>query len=281
MAANVGAAVAGARAGDDPLPETRVARKDAWPRDLWLDALWETGGLRPAEWSVAYCYSQYAGKKDHAWVMWDELMSRTGIKSRDTVWRATRRLVDLGWLKQVEPARHHRSPVYQLTVPIGRLLNVDDEVHVVKRPARGKTTRPSGAADSTKDSGEDSLSRGDEGSDFSDQGSDFSWVDHEKSDPIDPKEASDFDGSNSLHHAAGATPTETIAVADAKARRSLARAINCVTEDSGCDRETAVDFLRWLQQNRAPISDLEAYVAKLMWDGGIAPLLETYYAEQE
>jgi len=88
-----------------------------WPRDVWLDAMWESEAVKPNERVVAYAYARYAGADDLAWCSWDELRKRTGIRSRDAVNRAVSGLVADGWLVEVEKARQHYSTRYRLTVP--------------------------------------------------------------------------------------------------------------------------------------------------------------------
>lgn len=91
---------------------------DKWPRDLWLEAIWEDPTLKPNERVVAYCYAQYAGKTSTTWCAWDEIKRRTGIRSKDAVWRAVSGLVGAGWLEESQRARQHRSAVYRLTCPV-------------------------------------------------------------------------------------------------------------------------------------------------------------------
>jgi hypothetical protein len=88
-----------------------------WPRDAWLDALWEAEPVKPNERVVAYAYARYAGSGDISWCSWDELRKRTGIRSRDAISRAVSGLVDGGWLFEVERARQHYSTRYRLTIP--------------------------------------------------------------------------------------------------------------------------------------------------------------------
>lgn len=91
---------------------------DKWPRDLWLEAIWEDPTLKPNERVVAYCYAQYAGKTSTTWCSWEEIKRRTGIRSKDAVWRAVSGLIRARWLKEIQPARQHRSAVYRLTCPV-------------------------------------------------------------------------------------------------------------------------------------------------------------------
>lgn len=96
-------------------------------RQQYQDALWAENALRPNELLVALAYAKYAGAKDPrtgekapddvAWVEWVTLSTLTKIRSRDALNRATRGLVDAGWMRQVEAARQHRAPRYQLTIP--------------------------------------------------------------------------------------------------------------------------------------------------------------------
>lgn len=96
-------------------------------RIRYTDAVWSPNALRPNEKLVALTYARYAGAKDPrtgeqadddvAWVDWITLSEHTGIRSRDGLHRATRGLVDAGWMHQIEAARQHRSPRYRLTIP--------------------------------------------------------------------------------------------------------------------------------------------------------------------
>ena len=89
----------------------------AWPRDRWLDALWDCETLKPRERAVAYVYARYAGSKSTSWCSWDELIRRTSIRSRTTISDAIAGLIEGGWLVEVEPARQHYSARYALEVP--------------------------------------------------------------------------------------------------------------------------------------------------------------------
>lgn len=96
-------------------------------RDRYTDAVWGPNCLRPNEVLVALAYVKYAGAKDPttgekspedvAWVNWSTLSDMTGIRSKTALSRATTALVDAGWMTQIAPARHHRSPRYTLTIP--------------------------------------------------------------------------------------------------------------------------------------------------------------------
>lgn len=102
-------------------------KKAATFRSRYSDAIWEPNALRPNEKLVALTYARYAGAKDPrngdtadedvAWVDWITLSEHTGIRSRDGLNRATRGLIDAGWMHQIEAARQHRSPRYRLTIP--------------------------------------------------------------------------------------------------------------------------------------------------------------------
>lgn len=113
---------------------------ERWPRDLWLDAIWEDPALKPNERVVAYVYARYAGSGDTAWVSWPEIMLRTGMTSKRTVSRALKVLTDLGWLTVVARARQHRSTVYRLTVPAQRYLSATAEP--VDNPSSGSNGIP-------------------------------------------------------------------------------------------------------------------------------------------
>lgn len=89
-----------------------------WPRDMWLEAIWEDPDLKPNERVVAYVYARYAGKSDIAWTSWPEIMRRTGMRSRRSVSAALQALGKSGWLVQVQRPRQHRSAVYRLTCPL-------------------------------------------------------------------------------------------------------------------------------------------------------------------
>ena len=102
-------------------------KKAATFRSRYSDAIWAPNALRPNEKLVALTYIRYAGAKDPrtgdtadedvSWVDWITLSEHTGIRSRDGLHRATKGLVDAGWMVQVEAARQHRSPRYRLTSP--------------------------------------------------------------------------------------------------------------------------------------------------------------------
>lgn len=94
-------------------------RSKRWPRDAFVAAVWESEQLRPLERIVALAYADHAKDSDVAWVTWTRLSQRTGIRSKTALSKATKGLVDAGWLKCVRPARQHYSPEYQLLIPVG------------------------------------------------------------------------------------------------------------------------------------------------------------------
>jgi len=87
-----------------------------WHRDVWMDAVWDST-LKPNERAVAYAFYRYAGNKKTSWCTWEELIRRTGIKSRNGVWLALKSLIELGWLEESEKARQHYSARYKLVIP--------------------------------------------------------------------------------------------------------------------------------------------------------------------
>lgn len=91
-----------------------------WPRDTWLDAIWESEALKPNERVLAHAFARYAGKKKTTWCSWEELRRRTGIRSKNGVWSALKGLIDSGWLKETAKARQHYSARYELTIPTGQ-----------------------------------------------------------------------------------------------------------------------------------------------------------------
>lgn len=105
------------RARSESAPDGDRASDLVWPRDVWLDALWDAEGLKPNERVVAYAYARYAGRRDVSWCSWDELRRRTGIRSRDAISRALAGLIGAGWLTEVSKARQHYSARYRLTIP--------------------------------------------------------------------------------------------------------------------------------------------------------------------
>jgi hypothetical protein len=108
---------------------------DRWPRDLWLDAIWEDEALKPVERAVAYVYARYAGKNDTAWCSWAEIMRRTGMRSKKTVGASLAALVKAGWLSEVERPRQHLSAVYRLTCPVDNSLSGSDSLPLSGSPA--------------------------------------------------------------------------------------------------------------------------------------------------
>lgn len=103
-------------------------------RTRYSDAVWGENALRAPERLVALAYVKYAGAtdprtkeradEDVSWVEWQTLSTMTGIRSKTALSRSTKALVEAGWMRQVEPARQHRAPRYQLTIP------ADPEVRV-------------------------------------------------------------------------------------------------------------------------------------------------------
>lgn len=101
-------------------------KKDTF-RARYSDAVWAPNALRPNEKLIALTYVRYAGAKDPrtgeiadddvAWVDQGTLSEHTGIRSRDSITRALKGLVDAGWLVLIAPARQYRSPRYRLVIP--------------------------------------------------------------------------------------------------------------------------------------------------------------------
>lgn len=94
-------------------PPDRATR---WPRDVWMDAIWDCETLTPPQRAVAYTFARYAGHRDTSWCPQNELRKRTGMKSRTAISDAVKSLVDGGWLMLVEKARQHRSARYRMVV---------------------------------------------------------------------------------------------------------------------------------------------------------------------
>lgn len=113
---------------------------DRWPRDIWIDAMWNNDALKPNERVVAYAYYRYAGSKRTTWCAWNELRARTGIKSRDALNRAIKGLIDGGWLREAKSARQHYSAIYRMTIPAQQSVSrTPDE-------SQGSISRTSGDA---------------------------------------------------------------------------------------------------------------------------------------
>lgn len=94
-------------------------RSKRWFADSYRSAIWDSESLKPNERLVALVYADHARDGDVAWVTWDRLSQRTGIRSKTALSNATKGLVEAGWLKCVEKRRQHRSPRYQLLIPVG------------------------------------------------------------------------------------------------------------------------------------------------------------------
>jgi hypothetical protein len=95
-----------------------MAEKKRWPREAWLDAMWDdASALTPNARVVAYAYGRYAKSGDVTWCPYPELMRRTGITRRAAVSAAIKALVEAGWLTVVEHARGRRSTRFRLTLP--------------------------------------------------------------------------------------------------------------------------------------------------------------------
>ena len=117
---------------------------DRWPRDLWLESIWEDETLRPNERVVAYVYARYAFEGDTAWASWTEVMRRSGIKSKNGVWLALRGLVAAGYLVQAAKPRQHRSAVYRLSGPPEGTLSSPPEGLLDARGPQGDLRGPPG-----------------------------------------------------------------------------------------------------------------------------------------
>lgn len=106
-----------AEAHDTEPPSMNGKAIRQWPRDRWLEAIWESETLTANERIVAYAYARYAGRNEVSWCQWDELRRRTGIRSRDAIHRAIKGLVAAGWLNLIEAAKQHYSARYRLSIP--------------------------------------------------------------------------------------------------------------------------------------------------------------------
>lgn len=116
----------------------------SWPRDTWLDAIWNCPDVKPNERAVAYAYARYAGSADVTWCPWDELKRRTGIRSRDALSRAISGLIEAGWIVEVERARQHYSARYRLAVgqqSISRTPEPQASVSRTSGPAQSSASR--------------------------------------------------------------------------------------------------------------------------------------------
>lgn len=241
---------------------------EKWPRDLWLDAIWENEGLKPNERAVAFAYARFAGKEDATWCSWAELARRTGIKSKDAIWRAVSGLVAGGWLVQVQKPRQHRSAVYRLTCPAEALLEVreTDPWAVPVGVPPGPEVRHSGAR----------------GPAFCDQRS----VKRDTSTQIElPEENSEV--ASALPAGASLSerrPTKTEfssqVIADATRRRANALAAKVVMDHTFLDRNTADAFVEWLRANR-PVDDVVAYTRHLADALALGHLVDEMLNERE
>lgn len=88
-----------------------------------MDAVWDSA-LKPNERAVAYAFYRYAGNKKTTWCTWEELIRRTGIKSRNGVWLALKALIGAGWLEETEKARQYYSARYKLIIPPSQASSV-------------------------------------------------------------------------------------------------------------------------------------------------------------
>lgn len=79
--------------------------------------MWESDSLTAHERVLAFIYARYAGKNNHSWCTWNELIKRSGIKSRATISKYLTALQAKGWLAEKDPARQHYSARYYLTTP--------------------------------------------------------------------------------------------------------------------------------------------------------------------
>jgi hypothetical protein len=79
--------------------------------------MWEDATLSAPERALAFVYARYAGRNDYSWCTWDELIKRSGIRSRATIGKHLASLQAKGWLTEKEPPRQHYSARYLLTDP--------------------------------------------------------------------------------------------------------------------------------------------------------------------
>jgi len=229
---------------------------ETWPRDRWLDAIWEDDALKPNERAVAYVYARYAGKTEETWASYAELMRRTGMRSKRSVSTAIKALVKAGWLDEKEVARQHRSAVYRLTCPLQRLQSAtagpDRTTDRTPIAAPAVAIRPPAVA-ILQSSG-------------SKTGTPVLRSIAQKRD----QKASLRDASRSARREAKPDHKEidiaaTIIIADG------------VTVD---DWPNAIKFARWIRRSRPHANHLGAYVQKLADDLALEPLWQTYLAEE-
>jgi len=253
-----------------------MAEKQQWPRDLWLDAIWEDDTLKPNERLVAYCYARYAGKTDSAFCSWAEIQRRTGIRSREPIWTALGKLKANGWLKEIDPPRQHRSAVYRLTVPLARSSESE-------RLDASRDASRDGLADTHRSSGVDPAVRNSDAS--SSESCDQQFGIPTPSTQIESSEEnSDLRprGGASLRSPPATKSTRASeAIREATARRQQATARCIVVEAAGIDEETVDDFVRWLAANRPKTRDMVALLRHLAESNAIAPLLEEYYTDMD
>ena len=119
-------ATRGSRTPSTESDQRHAAAPKRWFRDEYCDAIWESEDLTAAEKAIAETYARHArnarGEKspdaDLAWVVYDRLMVKAGIRRRANVSTAVANLVKLGWLDPVEQVGR-RPTLYRLTIPLG------------------------------------------------------------------------------------------------------------------------------------------------------------------
>lgn len=121
------------------------------PRQRWTDAIWESE-LTPTQRLVAHAFARYASRGlDEVWLAQSHLCKITGF-TKPTAMKATRALVDLGWLVVIEPARQRRPARYMLTTPSGQVTSPlettqgENQLTANEQP-RGKAEAVRGKAD--------------------------------------------------------------------------------------------------------------------------------------
>ncbi|MGJ9414225.1 MarR family transcriptional regulator [Aeromicrobium sp. CF4.19] len=116
-------------------------------RHRWTDAVWSSD-LPPNVRLVALAFVRYASHGlDEVWLAQSHLCEITGL-SKPTAQKATRTLLDGGWLEVVEQPRQRRAARYRLTFSGQPACPLDDSQRSSELPSgeapRGQTDEPRG-----------------------------------------------------------------------------------------------------------------------------------------
>lgn len=243
-----------------------MGEKRRWPREVWLDAMWDATTLTPNARVVAYAYARYAKSGDVTWCPYPELMRRTGITSRKAVSAAIKDLVAAGWLTTVEEAKGRRSTRFRLTRP----------------PASSSDTELLAGEPDGRSSSDTEL--------LAERSSSASTAEQFRYGTTRPRSSSDteLDGKKVIRDDKKESDLSSSSVTRARDDRRTTEIINILSEHTNA-KPAEVDSPEWVAAFLERLSDLAAepirnharYLAAMTEDGSLQDRLDEYRADLE